>query len=189
MNTPLLKEELTATQALPRLDMNLAAAEESLTEDMYLDLSFPADFAVANKLDLDISGTVDSNQELAVALARIAQLEDTLQQLRSTHTSLSHRFLTLQRVHVRALKENVRLENSRNNVMNFPQTVSEIISLRKQVTTLTGQLREAQGLANWWQARHQTQQQTIDDQARCIDQLQVALRDATASLSRNRQAT
>lgn len=172
---------------LPKLDMNFAV-RENLAEQTILDFNLPTASANADaRLDLNLSVTGENKEELALALARIAQLEDTLNQLRDTHTSLSHRFLKLQRVHVRVLKENSQLQSAHGaTITSFPETVSEIIALRKQVSDLTIQLREAHNETKVWQVRHQSQQHTLDDHARCIDELQSELRNNTTNLTKYR---
>lgn len=182
------KSNPDATHVLPKLDMNFAAVRENSIEQPKLDLNLPAASANADaKLDLNLSVSGENKEELTLALARIAQLEDTLHQLRNTHTSLSHRFLKLQRAHVRVLKDNAHLQNSQNtNSMSFPESVSEIIALRKQVSDLTLQLRDSKSETKLWQVRHESQQHTLDDHARCIDELQSELRNSTTNLTKYR---
>jgi chromosome segregation ATPase len=184
------KNNPDATHILPKLDMNLAAIREGMIETTMLDLNLTAsaeDVRSTPKLDLNLSASAERNHELSLALARIAQLEETLKDLRVTHSSLSHRFLKLQRVHVRVQKDNAQLQSAQGtNSMSFPESISEIIALRKQVSDLTLQLRESKNETKLWQARHESQQHTLDDHARCIDELQSALRNTTANLTRYR---
>jgi len=182
------KSNPDATHVLPKLDMNFAAVRENSIAQPKLDFTLPAASANANaKLDLNLSVSGENTEELVLTLARIAQLEHTLHQLRNTHTSLSHRFLKLQRVHVRILKENEQLQSAHSTTsMSFPESVSEIIALRKQVTDLTLQLRDAKAESELWQVRHQAQQHTLDDHARCIDELQSELRNTTSNLTKYR---
>lgn len=182
------KSNPDATHVLPKLDMNFAAVRENSIEQTRLDLNLSAASANADaKLDLNLSVSGENKQELALTLARIAQLEDTLLQFRNTHTSLSHRFLKLQRVHVGILKENAQLQSAHSTTsLSFPETVSEIISLRKQVSDITLQLRDAEAESKLWQVRHQAQQHALDDHARCIDELQSELRNTTSNLTKYR---
>lgn len=132
---------------------------------------------VLTECELNMYAQTNQAQELASAYSRIGNLEDTLEELRVTHASLSNRFLKLQREHVRVTKENRRLqEDKATNSNTFPETVSEIIALRKQLGDMAEQLRQAEHTGTFWQLRFESQQETIDEYARCVDEMQVELR-------------
>lgn len=133
---------------------------------------------VLTECELNMYAPTQHEQELTSAYSRIGDLEDTLDELRVTHASLSNRFLKLQREHVRVTKENRRLQDFKaSNSSTFPETVSEIISLRKQLSDVTEQLKQAEQTGTFWQLRFESQQETIDEYARCIDEMQIELRN------------
>jgi predicted nucleic acid-binding Zn-ribbon protein len=139
-----------------------------------------ADFGVTMVLtetELSMYAPAKPEQELSSAYSRIANLEDTLDKLRVTHTSLSTRFLKLQRDHVRVEKENRRLQEEKlSNSSTFPETITEIIALRKQLSDVTEHLKQAEQTGVYWQLRYENQQEVIDKYARCVDEMQVELR-------------
>jgi chromosome segregation ATPase len=137
---------------------------------------------VLTECELNMYAPTKSEQELTSAYSRIGDLEDRLEELRVTHTSLSNRFLKLQREHVRVTKENKRLQEDKlTNSSTFPETVTEIISLRKQLSDVTEQLKQAEQTGIFWQLRFENQQETIDKYARCVDEMQIELRSKTGN--------
>jgi len=136
---------------------------------------------VLTETELSMYAPSKLEQELTSAYSRIANLEDTLEELRVTHTSLATRFLKLQRDHVRVDKENRRLKEEKLSISStFPETVTEIISLRKQMSDVTEQLKKAEQTGVYWQLRFESQQEAIDKYAHCIDEMQVELRSRSA---------